>query len=107
VDFASITIYGVDQTLSTAAVTKGRFVLINEMATCGEFPRYAPRAAELGVGAQGAVQLVQGKQRAGPNLYARTPKLRVLAQHVIEAAFESTPGELSQARAGLIQRPRS
>ena len=203
VDFASITIYGEDQALSTAApteplaeqlddlqyelregpcyaaVTAGRFVLINDMAASDEFPRYAPRAAELGVGAQGAVQLVQGKQRASLNLYARTPgafdrstvqfgelfatqagvllgyaeqleqlsealhtrtdigtavgilmeryamnrhqafallsrnsqnrniKLRVLARHVIDAAFESTPGEVSQARAGPVQRPRS
>lgn len=55
-----------------AAVTDARFVLINDMSAAAEFPRYAPRAVTLGVGAHAAIQLVHGKQRAGLNLYART-----------------------------------
>jgi GAF domain-containing protein len=55
-----------------AAVTDGRFVLVNDVAAASAFPRYGPRAADLGVGAQAAIQLVDGKQRAGLNLYART-----------------------------------
>jgi len=41
------------------------------------------------------------------NSQNRNIKLRVLARQVIDAAFESTPGELSQARAGLDRRPKS
>jgi GAF domain-containing protein len=55
-----------------AAVTDGRFVLVNDVAAASAFPRYGARAAGLGVGAQAAIQLVDGKQRAGLNLYART-----------------------------------
>jgi len=96
VDFVSITVHEDDDTLYTAAstdslaeqadalqyelregpcyaaVTDGRFVLVNDMAAAVEFPRYAPRVLGFGVGAQAAIQLVQGTQRAGLNLYART-----------------------------------
>ncbi len=97
VDFASITLYGEDHALRTvaptqplakqldalqydlregpcyAAVTEQRFVLINDTASSVEYPLYSSRAAALGVGAQAALQLVHGKQRAGLNLYAHTP----------------------------------
>jgi len=97
VDFVSITVHELDHTLYTeaftdplaeqadalqyelregpcyAAVTDRRFVLVNDMAAAGaEFPRYAPRAVELGVRAHAAIQLVDGSRRAGLNLYART-----------------------------------
>jgi hypothetical protein len=96
VDFASITVYGADHTLSTAAptdplaaqldelqyelregpcyaaVTKERFVLINDMTAAVDYPRYARRAADLGVLAQAAVQLAHGRRRAGLNLYSCT-----------------------------------
>ena len=55
-----------------AAVTEGRFVLVNDLAAAAEFPRYAPRVVGFGVGAQAAIQLRPGQQRAGLNLYART-----------------------------------
>ena len=41
-----------------AAITVERFVLINDMATTVEFPHYGPKAAQLGVGAQAAIQLL-------------------------------------------------
>jgi GAF domain-containing protein len=96
VDFVSITVHEADHTLYTAAatdplaeqadalqyqlregpcyaaVTDERFVLVNNLAAAAEFPRYAPRAVDLGVGAHAAIQLVDGKRRAGLNLYART-----------------------------------
>jgi len=56
-----------------AAVTSTRFVLVNDMAATVEFPRYAPRAVDLGIGAQAAVQLQHNGDSAGLNLYARTP----------------------------------
>ena len=95
VDFASITLYSEDHALRTvaptnplaeqldalqyelregpcyAAVTEERFVLVSDTGTCVEYPRYSSRAAVVGVGAQAALQLVHGKQRAGLNLYAR------------------------------------
>ena len=96
VDFVSITVHDADQTLYTAAatdplaeradalqyelregpcysaVTDERFVLVNDMPAAAEFPRFAPRAVDLGVGAHAAIQLVDGRRRAGLNLYART-----------------------------------
>lgn len=96
VEFASITVNGEENRLYTlaatdplaeqldafqyelhegpcyAAVTRERFVLVNDMATAEEFPRFGPRAAALGVRAQAAIQLVEDGQRAGLNLYART-----------------------------------
>lgn len=55
-----------------AAVTDERFVMVNDMAAAVEFPRYGPRVVDLGVRAQAAIQLVDGRRRAGLNLYART-----------------------------------
>jgi GAF domain-containing protein len=96
VDFVSITVHEADHTLYTAAATDPlaeradalqydlhegpcyaavngqRFVLVNDMAAAVEFPRYAASAVDLGVGAQAAIQLVDGKRRAGLNLYARS-----------------------------------
>jgi GAF domain-containing protein len=95
-DFVSITVHRQDQTMSTvastdplaeqadsfqyqfregpcyAAVTEGRFVLVNDLAAAVQFPRYAPKAVALGMGAQAAVQLLHNGERAGLNLYART-----------------------------------
>jgi GAF domain-containing protein len=97
VDFASITLNGPDHALDTvaatdplaerldelqyelregpcyAAVTEERFILLNDLSAANAFPRYAPRAAELGAKAQAAIQLTSRGQRAGLNLYARTP----------------------------------
>lgn len=96
VDFVSITVQEPDHTLYTAAatdplaaqadtlqydlregpcyaaVTAERFVLVNDLSATKEFPRYAPQAVELGVGAHAAIQLIDGRRRAGLNLYART-----------------------------------
>lgn len=55
-----------------AAVTFKRFVLVNDLAATAEFPRYGPKAVELGIGAQAAIQLLQDGNSAGLNLYART-----------------------------------
>jgi hypothetical protein len=54
------------------AVTAERFVLINDLSATEKFPRYAPQAVELGLGAHAAIQLIDGRRRAGLNLYART-----------------------------------
>lgn len=95
VDFASITLYGEDETLRTvgatdpladkidalqyelregpcyAALADERFVLVNDLSVSSDFPRYAPRAVELGVRAQAALQLTSnGRRAAGLNLYA-------------------------------------
>lgn len=53
-----------------AAVTVDRLVIISDVATSPEFPRYGPRAAELGVGSQVAIQLISDGEQAGLNLYA-------------------------------------
>jgi hypothetical protein len=95
VEFASITIRDADGTLHTvapteelatrmdelqyelkegpcfAAVTRERFVLINDMRSTGEERDFARRAAEMGVLAQAGVQLADGNHRAGLNLYSR------------------------------------
>jgi hypothetical protein len=94
VDFVSITVHEADSIYTAAAtdslaeqadalqyelhegpcysaVTGQRFVLVNDLAAATEFPRYAPRAHDLGVGAHAAIQLVDGRRRAGLNLYAR------------------------------------
>jgi GAF domain-containing protein len=94
VDFASITIRRKDRTLHTvaatdpvaeqvdaiqyelregpcyAAVTRERLVLLNDVASASDFPRYGPRAANLGVGSQLAMQLLHNSEQAGLNLYA-------------------------------------
>jgi hypothetical protein len=98
VDFASITLHRKDGMLTTvaatdpvaeqadalqyelregpcyAAVTEERWVLVNDVGSSSECPRYAPRAVELGVHAQAALQLVSNGERAGLNLYARTSR---------------------------------
>ncbi len=63
--------YGLREGPCFSVVTDERFVLVNDLATTAEFPRYAPRAVDLGVGAHAAMQLVDGRRRAGLNLYAR------------------------------------
>jgi hypothetical protein len=94
VDLVSITVHHHDHSMSTeastdplaeqadalqyefregpcyAAVTEGRFVLINDLAAAAEFPRYAPKAAALGLGTQAAVQLFHKGERAALNMYA-------------------------------------
>jgi hypothetical protein len=98
VDFASVTISHQDRTLHTvaatdpvaeqidsvqyelregpcyAAVTNDRLVLLNDVAATTDFPRYGPRAFELGVRGQLAIQLFHNGERAGLNLYARKPE---------------------------------
>ena len=94
VDFASVSLRARDRTLQTiaatdpladkldaiqyelregpcyAAVTGDRLVLVNNLETDGGFPRYGPRAADLGVGSQLAIQLIHDGEQAGLNLYA-------------------------------------
>src|SRR4051812_10808274 len=41
-----------------AAVTDDRFVLVNDLAATADYPRYGPKAAALGLGAQAAIQLL-------------------------------------------------
>jgi ANTAR domain/GAF domain len=55
------------------AVTDERFAMVNDLAVATDYPNYGPKAAALGVGAQAALQLVDGARRAGLNFYARTP----------------------------------
>jgi hypothetical protein len=57
-----------------AAVTDERFVLVNDLATTVDFPRYAPKAVALGLGAQAAIQLLHNGERAGLNLYAHAAR---------------------------------
>jgi GAF domain-containing protein len=95
VDFASISLRAKDRTLHTlaatdpvaeqidviqyelregpcyAAVTGDRLKLVNHLEAAIEFPRYGPRAAELGVRSQLAIQLFHDGEQAGLNLYAR------------------------------------
>lgn len=97
VDSASITMYGEDHTLYTVgatdvvaeqsdalqyelhegpcheAITDERHVLVNDLSAAPAYPRYAPRAMELGIRAQAAWQLTSNGNRAGVNLYSRTP----------------------------------
>ena len=97
VDFASITVREANYALYTAAATdpvavladdfqyelcegpcyeamttSDRFVLARDLAAGGVFPLYAPKAVGLGIGAQAAIQLVDGRLRVGLNLYACT-----------------------------------
>ena len=96
VDFVSITVHEADHTLYTAAATDPiaehadsiqyelregpcyaavngeRFVLVDNLSAAVQFPRYAPKAVGLGLGAHAAVQLLDGKRRVGLNLYSRT-----------------------------------
>lgn len=52
------------------AVTSDRFVLVTDLVT-SKYPHYGPRAVDLGLGAQAAIQLLDGRDHAGLNLYAR------------------------------------
>ena len=54
-----------------AAVTKERFVLVNDLATSTRFPDYGPKAVTLGIGAQAGIQLLNNEETAGLNLYAQ------------------------------------
>jgi GAF domain-containing protein len=98
VDFASVTIARSYQTLRTvaatdpiadqvdavqyelregpcySAVTQERLVLLHDVADTSDYPRYGPRAFELGVRSQAAIQLVHNGERAGLNLYSRKPE---------------------------------
>jgi hypothetical protein len=119
VDYVSITVHRADDSLYTAAsshqqadvadawqyelhegpcfaaVNDQRFVLVNDLATTTEFPRYAPRAVELGMAAQAAIQLMDdGKKQAGLNLYAR--KAGCFDQSALQMA------ELFATQAGAI-----
>jgi len=105
-DYASITIRHQDGTLETAASTDPIAVAVDEMqytlhegpcydvaiaetvtyandlAVDPDWPRYGPRAAELGMRSQFAVRLADGRGTAtGLNLYSRSLK-----------AFEETEG---------------
>jgi GAF domain-containing protein len=53
-----------------AAVTDERMVLVNDLESTGDFPRYGKQAAEIGVGSQLAIQLLHNGEQAGLNLYA-------------------------------------
>lgn len=55
-----------------ATVTGDRFVLVNDLTATTVFPRYGPRAVDLGIGAQAAIGLLHDGENAGLNLYART-----------------------------------
>jgi hypothetical protein len=55
-----------------AAVTDDRLVLVNDLAAAAAFPRYGPRAVDLGIRAQAAIPLLHDGESAGLNLYART-----------------------------------
>jgi len=57
-----------------AAVTDDRFVLVSDLATTQEFPRYGPKAVALGLRAQAAIQLLHAGERAGLNMYALAPR---------------------------------
>jgi hypothetical protein len=96
VDFASISVRHKDQSLQTvaatdpvakaldavqyqlregpcyAAVTGTRLVLVNDVTTTTDFPRFGASAAELGVGSQLAIQILHDGERGSLNLYART-----------------------------------
>jgi hypothetical protein len=99
VDFASVSVRRNDDTLDTvaatdalaldldkiqyelgegacyAAVTDERFVVVNDLAAADcPYPRFGSRAVEFGVRAQTAIQLAHNGERAGLNLYARTPQ---------------------------------
>jgi GAF domain-containing protein len=118
VDFVSITVHGEGESLRTVAatdqlaeqldalqyelregpcyvaVTDERFVLVNNVGVAHDFPRYGPRAAELGVRSQAAIQLSHNGERAGLNLYAR--KVDAFDRSTVELAdlFATQAGDL-------------
>jgi GAF domain-containing protein len=119
-DFASITVARPDETLHTAAatdplaqhtdaiqyelregpcyaaVTDERLVLVNDLAASSEFPRYGPRAAELGIGSQAAIQLSHNGEKAGLNLYSRTPRAFDRSTVQVAELFATQAGALLQ-----------
>jgi hypothetical protein len=56
-----------------AAVTDEAFVLVNDLTRAAHFPRYGPRAVELGVRSQLATQVAHDGSQAGLNVYSRRP----------------------------------
>jgi len=113
VDFASISVRRKDQTVQTvaatdpvadevdqlqyelregpcyAAVSGDRLILVNDVSSAQDFPRYGPRAAELGVGSQLAIQLVHDGEQAGLNLYARRTEAFDIATIQLAELFAS------------------
>jgi hypothetical protein len=77
-----------------AAVTDERFVLVNDMATSVQFPRYGPEAVRLGIGAQAGIQLLHNGETAGLNLYARTAEAFDSATVQIAELFATHAGAL-------------
>jgi len=67
-----------------AAVTGNRLVLVNNLETDSAFPHFGPRAAELGVRSQLAIQLLHDGEQAGLNLYAR--RVRAFDRSTVELA---------------------
>jgi GAF domain-containing protein len=98
VDIASISLRGKDDSLATlaatdqlahqvdqiqyqlregpcyAAVTGERLVLVNDLESTSDFPRYGKQAADIGMGSQLAIQLLHNGEQAGLNLYAHQPR---------------------------------
>jgi GAF domain-containing protein len=94
VDIASISLRGKDDSLATlaatdqvahqvdqiqyqlregpcyAAVTGERLVLVNDLESTSDFPRYGKQAFDIGMGSQLAIQLLHNGEQAGLNLYA-------------------------------------
>jgi hypothetical protein len=95
VDLASISVRRKDQSLDTvaatsqlahevdalqyelregpcySAVTDERFVVVNDLSSGDPYPHFGPRAVELGLRSQAAVQLERNGDQAGLNLYSR------------------------------------
>jgi GAF domain-containing protein len=108
VDFASVSLRAKDRTLCTlastdpladkidalqyelregpcyAAVTGDRLIMVNDLEAESGFPRYGPKAADLGVGSQVAIQLFHDGEQAGLNLYAR--KVQAFDRSTVELA---------------------
>jgi GAF domain-containing protein len=108
VDFASITVRGKDGSLATlaatdqmahqadqiqyqlregpcyAAVTNERMVLVNDLESASDFPRYCKQALGIGMRSQLAIQLLHNGEQAGLNLYAH--KRRAFDRATLELA---------------------
>jgi GAF domain-containing protein len=67
-----------------AAVTDERMVLVNDLESTREFPRYGKQAADMGMGSQLAIQLLHNGEQAGLNLYAH--KRRAFDRGTLEIA---------------------
>jgi ANTAR domain-containing protein/GAF domain-containing protein len=77
-----------------AAVTRDRFVLVNDMAASRDFPHYAPQAVHLGIRAQAAIQLLHDGETAGLNLYALAPGVFDRATLQMAELFATQAGAL-------------